>query len=265
MNPLLKNKRIPSQTFRIPSRGLFYKNGELDGEVSDGEILINPMTTQDDIYMKTPDMLYQGTAVTTVLSRCCPQILKPAELLTIDVDYILTCLRKISYGAYITITFNHGCKDNAEDHEYNISTDHLLTNTKELTNEFHEKYNLTISSGELVKLKPPTFGELLKLNQIRTDTMKVEEMIDHTFNAYTFLIESVDGCVDKEHILEWLKNTNIGVLDEIVNHIEVISDWGTDFTHKIKCKDCGETIDLPMPVNPVTFFTLPSNQKTKKK
>lgn len=265
MNPLLKHKRIPPQTFRIPSRGLFYNNGELDAEVIDGEILINPMTTQDDIYMKTPDMLMQGTAVTTVLSRCCPQILKPFDLLTIDVDYILTCLRKISYGSYITITFNHNCKEGSEDHEYNVSTDHLLTNTKELTDEFHKKYDLKISTGELVKLKPPTFGEILKLNQIRTDTMKVEEMIEHTFNAYTFLIQSVDDCTDKVYILEWFKNTKIGVLDEISDHIALISNWGTDFSHKIKCNDCGETVELPMPVNPVSFFSLPSNQKTNKK
>ena len=107
-NPLLKRKnKFPGETYRLPSKGLLYFNGELDEEVKDGEVIIYPMTTLDEIYMKTPDMLFQGTAIDTVFKRCIPQIKQPLNLLSNDVDYLLAALRKVSYGNHILI--NHNC------------------------------------------------------------------------------------------------------------------------------------------------------------
>jgi hypothetical protein len=82
-NPLLEKlkKKIPGETFRLPSRGLFYTNGELDPEVENGEIVIYPMTTVDELALRSPDMLFQGTAITQVIRRTVPQILKPERLI----------------------------------------------------------------------------------------------------------------------------------------------------------------------------------------
>jgi len=37
-NPLLENLRLPGETVRLPSGGMFYKNGELASHVNNGEI-----------------------------------------------------------------------------------------------------------------------------------------------------------------------------------------------------------------------------------
>ena len=37
-NPLLASLRIPGETFRLPSHGLFYTDGELDDSVVNGEV-----------------------------------------------------------------------------------------------------------------------------------------------------------------------------------------------------------------------------------
>ena len=97
-NPLLKAllKVMPPTTIRLPSKGLLYKNGELDDEVIDGQIILYPMNTLDEIIIRNSDMLLQGTAIEQVIGRCAPQVKKPMELFSKDIDYILVFLRKIS-------------------------------------------------------------------------------------------------------------------------------------------------------------------------
>ena len=74
VNPLLERARLPGQTFTLPSKGLFYKHGEVDDSVlaAKGEVMVYPMVTLDEINIKTPDKLLNGTAITDVFKRCMP-------------------------------------------------------------------------------------------------------------------------------------------------------------------------------------------------
>ena len=56
-NPLLARVEMPGSTFQLPSRGLFYNNDELRGDVEMGEVHISPMSAYDEILMKSPDHL----------------------------------------------------------------------------------------------------------------------------------------------------------------------------------------------------------------
>ena len=105
-NPLIERSRIPGEIHRLPSRGIFYTNGELDGSVRDGELQIFPMTLIDEITMKSPDLLFSGDAVKQVLGRCVPQVLKPGQLLSKDVDFLMLVIRKASYGD-LEINYKH--------------------------------------------------------------------------------------------------------------------------------------------------------------
>lgn len=102
-NPLLKNLTMPGKRYRMPSRGLFYNDGELAEDVKEGEVEIFSMTTLDEISLRSPEFLFSGEAIEKVFSRCIPEILKPLKLLSHDVDYLLTCLRIVSYGGILPI------------------------------------------------------------------------------------------------------------------------------------------------------------------
>ena len=56
-NPLLERIKLPGDSFALPSGGLFYGEGVLDPSVSNAEIHVHPMTTLDEITMKSPDLL----------------------------------------------------------------------------------------------------------------------------------------------------------------------------------------------------------------
>ena len=103
-NPLLKKIQLPGKRFRLPSRGLFYINGELDENVKEGEIEIFSMTTSDEVTLRSPEFLFSGEAIERVFLRCVPEIKKPLELLSKDVDFVLACLRIVSYGGTYNIT-----------------------------------------------------------------------------------------------------------------------------------------------------------------
>lgn len=103
-NPLLKKIQLPGKRFRLPSRGLFYINGELDDSVEGGEIEVFSMTTSDEVTLRSPEFLFTGESIERVFLRCVPEIKKPLELLSKDVDYVLACLRIVSYGGIYNIT-----------------------------------------------------------------------------------------------------------------------------------------------------------------
>lgn len=110
VNPLLakKNSRLPGTVYRLPSRGVFYEGTNvLSEEVIDGEIVIYPMRLRDELRMKALDSIFQGSAVTETISYCVPHINEPQNLVSEDVDYILTVIKKLTHGS--TITYKDVC------------------------------------------------------------------------------------------------------------------------------------------------------------
>ena len=264
-NPLLKRKnKFPGETFRLPSKGLLYYNGELDDEVKDGEVTIYPMTTLDEIYMKTPDMLFQGTAIDVVFKRCIPQIKKPLDLFSNDVDFLLTALRKVSYGNHILI--NHVCEfcgeTSKKEHEYSIPLNFFIQNTKEFSIEDVDNLKMILSTGEQVILKPLTFSEMLKTMQMNdTDIKSPEDIANILVETLSSTIRTVDGVVEKEFIEEWLSSLPTQIISEFSSKLEKLNKWGTNFEYTIRCKDCDKEQKINTILNPLYFFILPSNQK----
>ena len=272
-NPLiLKMKKIiPSTTIRLPSKGMFYKHGELDASVVDGEIIVYPMTTLDEITIRGPDMLYQGTAIEQVVGRCAPQVKKTLDLLAKDVDYILVQLRKVSYGDNILLKFTcptcaKALKDDetAMEHEYSMSIDYFINKTKELNVSDLQKYTITLQNGMVLNLRPSRFGEMLKMNQGNDDGRSPEEYVEIINTSILSVIQDVDGVDDGKQIKEWLKILPVKSMEEILSKIAEANNFGPEFKYSLKCKDCGTEHDISYILNPVSFFMLPSSPKTDK-
>ncbi len=270
-NPLLKNlmRVIPPTTIRLPSKGLLYKNNEIDDEVVDGQIIIYPMTTLDEIIIRSPDMLLQGTAIDKVVARCAPQIKKPLELFSKDIDYILIYLRKISYGNDLIIRYNCPiCRaklkegEELEEHEYKISIDHFLSKSKELADNYADNYTIVVSNGQVIHLRPSKFSEMLKMFEINEQTTDPIEMQKIVNTSILSVVQDVDGISDKVMISEWLDALPIKLMGEIISKIAEANNFGPTFDYKITCIDCNIIQDISYILNPVSFFTLPSSPTT---
>lgn len=255
VNPLLQRVEMPGSTFQIPSRGLFYENDELRDDVEMGEVHVHPMSAYDEILMKSPDHLYSGQAVEKVFKRCIPQVLKPQELISKDVDFLLVCLRQVTYGNDMEVTYTHNCRD-ATNQSYIIPLSEFLSSTKKIDPTTVGKiYTTTMENGQVVKLHPSKFKDVIKMYQ-ETETVATspEDDLDMAVFIIRSIIHSVDGTTNPKHIDEWIRSISAGWLGELTTVIEDASDFGPNFTLKTVCKDCGAEIEIHTPVNPISFF-----------
>ena len=273
-NPLIAKMQrvVQGTTIRLPSKGLFYDNGELREDVIDGQVVVYPMATLDEIIIRSPDMLLQGTAVEQVLGRCVPQILKPSAILSKDVDYLLVMLRKISYGDKTTIPFTCPICDEkaqekgekAESHDYPLSMSYFVNNSKEIEAEaIQSNYTLTLENSMVIHLRPSTFAEMVKMFGIEDTKMTAEEIEDVVLSSILSVIKDVDGIKDREIVKEWLHAIPVSVKNEIIGQISNANNFGPTFSYVITCVDCKKEHDINYILNPVSFFTLPSKPKTE--
>lgn len=257
VNPLLERAKLPGESFTLPSLGLFYKNGELSNDVENGEIYLAPMVTLDEIILKSPDKLFSGAAIDDVFKRCCPQIIKPLELLAKDVDFILTALYKISFGNTSEIRYIHDC-EKAKRHTYAIGMGSFINNTKTLDpTTITLDYTKKLLNGQTIKLYPPTFKAAMKIYQAALSEVSDEDaaaLEKDVLDGIAFMIFQVDEITDKKMIVEWLSVLKPEIINEITNTIKGLTNWGTDFTSTIKCKDCAKEIDITSEINPISFF-----------
>jgi hypothetical protein len=256
-NPLLAGIRLPGRSFQLPSRGLFYKNGELADNIVDGEIHVRPMSALDEINMKNPDQLFSGGAITEVFMHCVSGVVKPTQLLSKDVDAIMLFLRTVTYGSSYEFVATHGC-EGAKEHTYGCDVDEIIGNSRLIDpTTIESQYQVKLSSGQVVKLRPNKYQQLLdmiKQNENKT-VMTAEDQQRNLVLLLLGVIESVDGISDPALITEWVREVPTMMINQIGDKIEHLNDWGASLVATCNCKDCGKEFKVDIPVNPVSFFT----------
>ena len=255
-NPLLARVRLPGETFTLPSGGLFYTDGELDDSIQNGEIHVYPMTTIDEIVLKTPDMLFSGEAIKEVFGRCIPTVKRPLDLLAKDVDFLLICLRKVSLGDELEMNYKHNCKD-AEDHSYIVSVPNMIQSAKRIDPTSLNNYTFKLENNEqTITLRPARFKEYIRTMQLHNrDKLTPVELKDITLDSLAGIIAKVDEITDAVLIREWLEEITPGMFREISDQIERTTDWGPTFETSVVCRDCDEKMTVMVPANPLSFFT----------
>lgn len=259
LNPLLDRLRIPGATFRLPSQALFYPAGVLDENVKNGEVEVYPMTAIDEIILSTPDKLLSGKAIIEVFSHTIPQVLKPEQLLSKDVDFLMVCLRNVSFGGQMVVTYEHDC-ENSKNHEYTVDLDDMIRRAKTVDpTTINTEYTVTVGNGQVVKLNPMTFADVVDLYQttalIKTDNLTEQEAEKMVIDTLTSAIGFVDEISDREFIRQWITKIPLGWKRKLERAAQDVSQWGVDFSFFPVCKDCGEKLIVQVSANPVNFFT----------
>lgn len=263
-NPLLSRIQIPGETFRLPSGGLFYTDGELAPGVNNGEVHVRPLTALDEIIIKNPDKIMSGKGVVEVIQRCIPDVADPSRLFAKDVDYLLIALRKVTYGSEIRVDYTHTCK-NAKDHRYKFDINEFLTQAKAIDpTTIDRMFKVKMPNGQLVTLKPMRFADVIDMMSFvaQSQNMAYEEVQFKLFDSLTTIVHQVDEINDHELIRAWLKSIPDSWVKKINQSIVKNSDWGVKVTRDSKCQDCGADIKLDVDLNPISFFTIYSELET---
>lgn len=202
VNPLLQRIQMPGETFALPSGGLFYDEGVLSADTENAEIHVHPMTAIDEITIKTPDLLFSGKAIKKVFERCIPQVLDIDKMLAKDIDFLLICLRKVSYGSELPVEFTHDCSD-AKKHRYTLDMSQFINTAKRIDPTTTAKsFTAEMPNGQKVHMRPISFKSYVEIMQAAAtreeDGIDPEKIKTMMINSLSDVIKSVDDVTDRE-------------------------------------------------------------------
>ena len=277
-NPLQKYFRQPKLHIRLPSKGKFYPDGALELPES-GEVAIYPLTAKDELLLKTPDSLMNGTATADVIASCVPQIKQPWYMPSLDVDALIMAIRIATYGDKMNITVKVPNTGEEKDFEIDLNT--------VMAPLMSAEYQDTIKTENMtIKLRPLMYTEFTKdamrsfeeqrvYNLLNDDTVKPEEKMERFRQAFNRLTDltvetvaksiahiEVDGQTVSEpkHILEFMQNTSKEFYTVILDHISEQRDkfsvkpFIAQTTKEEQEKGAPETFEVPITFDQSNFF-----------
>jgi hypothetical protein len=273
MNPLQQYFRQPSIYISLPSKGDFYPDTALE-KTDNGEYPVLPMTTIDEITYRTPDAIFNGNAVVSVIQSCLPNIKDAWAMPSIDIDTALVGIRLATYGHELDI--NTTCTSCENTDEYTIDLRNVLENIKP------GDYTKPIQLGELeIYIKPMTYKDMNNNSLAQFEEQKViqmlqgtEEMADEekihrlgdalkkiTQVTTTAIAQNISKVVhsggeviDTAHINEWLQNSDKNTFEKI-RHFVLSNKEGSEIKPvQITCDECGHEYEQPFTLDMSNFF-----------
>jgi hypothetical protein len=269
-NPLQKYFRQPKLFVALPSKGMFYREGALEGDHSNMPIF--GMTGMDEIIMKTPDALFNGEATVKLIESCCPYIKDAHAIPSLDVDTLLTAIRIATYGDQITVS--NTCKNCGVENEYEIDIASIIEfySTKEFNNRIEIKdiiINLRpLSYEEMTKFNTENFKlqrTLYQLNEV-TDPGARQTALDEIYaklaelqvDLFLMSIESVQTpetiVSDKEFIAEWLKNSPKDMYNVVKDRLEQNKEEWDVPKRDVECSSCQTMDQIQISLDQSNFF-----------
>jgi hypothetical protein len=270
-NPLSQYFRRPALYLKLPSGGAGYPAHAIDLP-ENGEVPVYPMTAIDEITSRTPDALFNGTAVTELIKSCVPNIKDPWFCPVTDIDPLLVAIRTATSGNLMEIDTT--CPSCNEDAKYDVNLSGILASYKP------GDYSAPLMIEDLgIKFKPLPFKEInqvnlaqlevqkmvMQLNQIEDQNAKTkksgellksinEVAINLIANTIEYIKTPHATVLAKEYIVEFLQNCDKNVFDKIKNaNLELRATTETK-PLDVKCIHCGTEYKQQFIVNVTDFF-----------
>jgi hypothetical protein len=270
-NPLKQYFRRPAIYLKLPSDGKYYPEGSIDMPLN-REVPVYPMTAVDEITTKTPDALFNGTAVVEIIKSCVPAIKNPWDIPLMDLDPILVAIRTATNGNTMDITSK--CPACEEEGNYGVNLGTLLSTLQK------GKYDEPFMLQDLTfKFKPLSYKQINVINQtqfeIQTIVMGLDKIEDENIrkqkstetmqrlndlsvNLVSETIESITTPTaivnDKIFIIDFLRNCEKQTYESLRSYAIKMREASEIRPLKMKCVNCGHDYDQSLILNPTDFF-----------
>lgn len=273
-NPLAKHFRQPVLHIKLPSNGRWYPEGALDLPVT-GEVPIYAMTARDEITMKTPDALMNGSSTVHAIQSCCPSIVDPWKMPLVDLDTLLISIRIASYGKEMEFTcVCPACQTVVEKGlDLTVILDKITLGNWDNTIKF-DKLEIT--------LKPQSYEEYNKNNMTNFDEQRILQLVrdqdipdDEKSKKFDELFQNLiatgigqvsrsvasikvgDTVVtDQTHIVEFFNNCDRNIWEAVKAELETIKKQNnyTDLTITCTNEECNNEFVTPFIFEQTNFF-----------
>ena len=271
-NPLRQYFRQPAIYLRLPSGGQFYPNGTLDMPANQ-EIPILPMTAIDEITYRTPDALFNGSAVVNVIHSCCPNIKDAWAVPAMDVDSLLVAIRIASYGH--TMEFETTCP------HCNNTAEHGLDLRSVLDKMRAPNYQETIQQGNLeIYFRPMTYKNMNDNNMLQFEEQKILQMLPesdvpdeqkmellsaalkkitnvtvHALAQSIAAVKTPEAFVNEaEFIEDFLMNCDRSLFNRIREHVIKIKEQAELQPFELECDNCHQKYMQQVTLDMTSFF-----------
>jgi hypothetical protein len=271
-NPLSRYFRQPTIYMRLPSGGQHYPPGALDLPANN-ELPVFPMTVRDEIINKTPDALFNGTAVVSLIQSCIPNIKDAWSIPSVDLDSILIAIKVATYGKDLEITGS--CTHCQESSDYVIDLNRTLAeigvtnyNSPQRIGQFEIVFR-PLSYQEINETSQEQFNEQKILNILPdsglSDQERVQEInklivkiTDGTISALSKSISSIrtdDVLVSNEQqIHEFLDNCPTALFTAIRDAAIAKRQAGAMKPLKLTCNHCTKQYEQILTLDLSNFF-----------
>lgn len=273
-NPLTKFFRQPSIYLKLPSNGRWWEDGSLAMPVT-GELPIYPMTTRDEVILRTPDALLNGQGVVDVIQSCCPNIKDAWKMPSIDVDAVLISIRVATYGN--KMDFTSTCPHCKETNDHEIELNGLLSRLvcpdyskpvlyQSLKIKLHPQQYFTVNRANQIQFEEQRLVNVLNLGddvdpeikaQRLTESMtRLVELGTMAIVESTEYIETEDGdrITKKEHLAEFFQNAESSVIRGIQDTLGEIGKDAKIPPATLHCTGCDRDYEVELTFDYANFF-----------
>lgn len=270
-NPLKQYFRRPAVYLKLPSGGLGYGAEVVDLPVT-GELPVYPMTAIDEITSRTPDALFNGTAVAELIKSCIPAIKDPWQINSVDLDSILIAIKAASGGNNLEL--DSTCPSCEETSTYQVNLIGILSTLKS------GDYDTLLEIGDLkIKFKPLSYKEMNDgamgqfevqrtfINLDLIEDLEEKNIASHkalekityltmelVANTIEYIVTPTITVNQKEFILDFLHHCERNVYAEIRDYNAKLKVDTEIKPLPIKCINCGHEYEQSFTLNPADFF-----------
>lgn len=272
-NPLTKYFRQPAIYLKLPSQGQWWGHNALEMPANQ-EIPIYPMSTKDEILLKTPDALLNGQGIVDVIQSCCPAIKNAWLMPSVDVDAILISIRIATYGN--KMIFNSSCPhcENKNEHQTDLGAllsdivcpnfDHIVE-YKDLKIKLRPQYYASMNKQSMIKFHEDKIVMALNDSNLDPDTkaaqlsQAVNNLVDIGIIGCTDSTDYIeltngDRVSDSDHLYEFYKNSESGIIKVIQQRIDSLSQQAQKDFLVCKCESCSKEYKTNLIFDYANFF-----------
>jgi hypothetical protein len=271
-NPLQRFFRQPAIYIRLTSRPQDWPAGSLDLPAN-GELPVYPMTAMDEITYRTPDALFNGEAVVSVIQSCIPNIRNAWAIPSTDFDSILVAIRIASYG--------HEMEIGTECPSCNTETDFGLDLRTVIDNLASGDYSKELTVGDLTfYFRPLNYRQMTVSSQVQFEQQKTMQMVTEADVAEEVKVERLNAMMKRlldvtvkalaesiteiraagtivnnlEHIEDFLKNCDRAVFNTVRDRVIALREQSELRPLKLTCPSCSHQYEQAFTLDMSRFF-----------
>jgi hypothetical protein len=271
-NPLKQYFRQPAIYLRLPTGGKYWPLGSIE-LTHNGEFPVYPMTAIDEITYRTPDALFNGQAVVTVIQSCIPNVKNAWAAPTTDINSMLVAIRLASYGHELELSSTCPSCDTSDD--YALDLRHVLDQLK------MPDFESTMKYGDLeISFSPISYENQNKSNQEQFDEQRMIQSVtgsdlpeseklkrlndamrritELTIDALKWSISGIrtPGAIvsETEHIQEFLVNCDRKLFNLIRDHVINLRQVSELTPLSITCDNCQHEYKQTVTLDMTSFF-----------